>query len=120
MAKVVEKKFDLEERTLKFSKKCIDICNSSVKNPVNLEIIPQLIRSAGSVGANYREANESSTSKDFYYRISICRKEAKESNYWLDLLEHANPVIKAEIGQLSDEARQLARIFASIVIRNFK
>lgn len=109
------KKFDLEERTLKFAKDCIDLCKTLPHNPINLELISQLIRASGSVGSNYREANDSITKKDFYYRINISRKEAKESKYWLELLMHANQKFSDKINPLLDESLQLARIFASIV-----
>lgn len=116
--KVLKPKFDLEQRTLSFSRRCIDICKTVEKNTINFEIIKQLVRSAGSVGANYREANDCSTRKDFYYRIGICRKEAKESKYWLELLLHSNPKFENQFKELIDEAWQLSRIFASIVLKN--
>lgn len=110
-----EKKYDLEDRTLVFSKNCIDVCRLLLKDTINNQIVGQLIRSVGSVGANYREANESISKKDFYHRVKICRKEAKESKYWLELLLHANEKYSAKILPLIDEALQLARIFGSIV-----
>jgi four helix bundle protein len=87
---MADKKYDLEERTLKFAEDCIDLCKSLMKNTINTELIGQLISASSSVGANYREANDSISKKDFYHRISICRREAKESKYWLELLLHAN------------------------------
>lgn len=80
------KYYDLEDRTLQFAKKIIEFINKLPKTLPNLEIIKQLVRSAGSVGANYIEANESLGKKDFLMRIKICRKEAKESRYWLKLI----------------------------------
>ena len=112
---MVKKKYDLEERTLRFSKNCIDLCNTFTKNIVNTQLISQLIRAACSVGANYREANDTTTKKDFYHRIGICRREAKESKYWLELIMHANQKFSAKVEPLVDEALQLARIFSSIV-----
>jgi four helix bundle protein len=70
------------------------------------------------VGANYREANESITKKDFYYRLNICRKEAKESKYWLELLQDSNGGHEGQIGLLVQEALELVRIFSSIVLRH--
>ena len=107
-------KYDLEERTLKFSKDCIDLCKSLDKNIINLEIIKQLLRSACSVGANYREANDTLTKKDFLHKIGICRREAKESKYWLELILHSDSSFSDKLEPLIDEALQLARIFASI------
>ncbi len=112
------KKYDLEDRTLKFAKDCIDLCKLLVRDTINIELVSQLIRSSGSVGANYREANDSTTKKDFFHRIGICRREAKESKYWLELLSHSNQKFSDKIEPLSDEALQLARIFASIVENN--
>jgi len=79
------------------------------------EIIAQLIRSSGSVGANYREANDALSKKDFSHRIKITRKEAKESCYWLDLLIEAAPEFEAEVRKLLTEASELKKIFSSIV-----
>ena len=107
-------KFDLEDRTLKFSKECIDLCKILVKDDVNNVLASQLMRSSTSIGANYREANDTDTKKDFYHRIGICRREAKESRYWLQLLTHANKRFSKESEYPADEALQLARIFASI------
>jgi len=73
-----------------------------------------LIRAACSVGANYREANDTITKKDFIHKIGICRREAKESKYWLELVSHSNQTFRNEIELLADEALQLARIFASM------
>jgi four helix bundle protein len=112
------KKYDLEDRTLKFSKDCIDLCKLFTKDSINIELVSQLIRASSSVGANYREANDSTTKKDFYHRIGISRRESKESKYWLELLLHANLKHSYKIEPLIDEALQLARIFASIVKSN--
>jgi len=110
----VKKKYDLEERTAAFAKSCIDLCKLITRDIVNGELISQLVRSASSVGANYREANDSVTKKDFYYKIGICRREAKESKYWLELIMHANTKYSENIKKLADEALQLAKIFATI------
>jgi len=114
ITKKQNKKFDLEERTLNFAKTCIDVCKILTKDNINSEIEGQLVRSAGSVGANYREANDTITKKDFHHRIGICRRESKESKYWLELLLHSNVSLENKINPLIDEALQLARIFASI------
>ena len=111
------KKYDLEERTLKFAKSCIDLCKLFIKDVIDIEIIKQLVRASGSVGANYREANESMSKKDFYHRIKICRKEAKESKYWLELLLHANSKSSNQANLLIDEALQLSKIFGSMITK---
>ena len=82
--------YDLEERTFQFAK-AIRIFVKSLKNTMtNIEDSKQLIRSSGSIGANYREANEALGRKDFLMRVKICRKEAKESHYWLRLICETN------------------------------
>jgi four helix bundle protein len=109
------KQYDLEERTLNFAKEVIEFVKILPGNTANAEITKQVIRSAGSIGANYIEANESLSKKDFVMRIKICRKESKESSYWLKLAE-----LKSSSGEnrrkvLIEEATQLTKIFSSIV-----
>ncbi len=106
--------YDLEERTLSFSKRIIILAKALPKNNINVVFITQVLRSGTSLGANYREANETETKKDFNYKIRICRKEAKETVYWLDLITEANPELAARIGPLRSEAEELLKIFASI------
>ncbi len=110
-----EKKFDLEERTLEFSKRVIDLVKQLPKNTVNFELSPQTIRSAGSIGANYREANDSLGQKDFLMRVRICRKEAKETKYWLELILYNNPELKNSINPLIQESSEFVKIFSSIL-----
>ena len=85
------KKYDLEERTFVFAKNVIEYVQSLPKGMIYSEIGKQLVRSSGSVGANYIEANESLSKKDFLMRIKIYRKEAKESGYWLKLSVPTKP-----------------------------
>jgi four helix bundle protein len=108
------KPYDLEERTLRFAKLVIQYCHKLPKTITNQEIVKQLVRSAGSVGANYIEANESLGKKDFFLRIKICRKEAKESRYWLNLSE-PRPENIPEKDSLIRESTELMKIFGSIV-----
>jgi len=107
-------KFDLEERTLEFAKRIIRLCKQLPQTVINKEIVAQLIRASGSVGANYREANDSLSKKDFIYRIKISRKEAKESHYWLELLQEANPEYEEDVMKLLTEAVELRKIFSAI------
>ena len=111
------KKYDLEDRTTEFAKQVIIFSKKVSKNWVTFELIPQLIRSAGSVGANYREANDALSKKDFYHRLKISRKELKESIHWLDLILTSNPEYKDEITKLFIEAYELKNIFSSIIIK---
>ena len=102
------KKYDLEDRTFNFAKEVIKFVNGLSKTLSNIEIGKQLVRSAGSIGANYIEANESLGKKDFAMKIRICRKEAKESRYWLMLLN-------LEIPSLIQESTELMKIFGAIL-----
>ncbi len=106
--------FDLEERTLNFAKKVRDFVRGLPRNIVNLEYGKQLIRAAGSVAANYIEANEALSKKDFVNRIKICRKEAKESRLWLKLVE-PKPESRFLCQELIDESTELTKIFNAIV-----
>ena len=81
------KRYDLEDRTLAFAKRIRDFIKRLPNSLANIEDGKQVVRSSGSVGANYIEANESLSKKDFALRIKICRKEAKETAYWLKLFE---------------------------------
>jgi len=82
----IKKQYDLEDRTFRFTKNVFSFIDTTAKTLTNIEVCKQLARSAGSVGANYIEANESLSKKDFIMRIKICRKESKESRYWLLLI----------------------------------
>jgi four helix bundle protein len=112
----IKHKYDLEERTFKFAKEVRDFIKSLPFTTANQEDGKQLIRASGSVGANYIEANESLSKKDFVMRIKICRKEAKESAYWLRLILNTNAKENVLNGEgLLDEAVQLKKIFSSIL-----
>ena len=116
MTKVInDKPYDLEERTLKYSKDIVTFIKTCPKTVANTEFIRQLIRSSGSVGANYIEAREALSKKDFAMRVKICRKEVKESAYWLRLLEIRDDSIEQKRQSLINESTELLRIFTSIV-----
>ena len=108
------KPYDLGERTKKFAKNVREFIKNTPKTLANIEDSRQLIKSSGSVGANYIEAEESLSKKDFLMRIKICRKEAKESKYWLELIEPKESQIR-EKEVLIKEAMELTKIFGSIV-----
>src|SRR3954468_24510428 len=84
------KPFDLEERTFLYAKRVRAFVKRLPRTVGNIEDGKQLVRSSGSVGANYIEANESLSRKDFLLRVKISRKEAKESRYWLRLIDPGN------------------------------
>ena len=87
----MNKQFDLEDRTFLFAKDVRIFIKTLEKSMTNIEDSKQVIRSSGSIGANYIEANESLSKKDFVFRIKIVRKEAKETTYWLRLIKETNP-----------------------------
>jgi four helix bundle protein len=108
--------FDLEDRTYNFAKEVALFIKKIPKTTANIEYSKQVIRSSGSVGANYIEANESLSKKDFNMRIKICRKEAKESSYWLRLLLDTNDSDHSTMGdRLIQESNELKKIFSSII-----
>ncbi len=108
------KQYDLEERTFEFAKDVRGFVKKLPRTAANIEDGKQLIRSSGSVGANYIEANESLGKKDFIMRIKICRKEAKESRYWLRLLETPEE-LESDRDYLIKESIELTNIFGSIL-----
>ncbi|MFC1675257.1 four helix bundle protein [Candidatus Omnitrophota bacterium] len=107
-------RYDLEQRTLNFTQKVIAYIEKLPKGLVNQEINRQLIRSAGSVGANYIEANESLGKKDFFMKVKTCKREAKEARYWLRLSRPFEEE-KQRQSSLIQEATELMKIFGSIV-----
>ncbi|MFH1405487.1 MAG: four helix bundle protein [Patescibacteria group bacterium] len=111
----MNKKYDLEERTSVFSEEVINFVKNISKNIVTIPIISQLIRSATSIGANYCEADEAQSKKDLIHKISITKKETKETRYWLRIIETAAPEIKDKVNKLRQEAKELNLIFNAIV-----
>jgi len=108
--------YDLEDRTFSFAKNCRDFIKEIPRTISNIEYGKQLIRSSGSQAANYIEANESISKKDFIHRIKICRKEAKESRLWLRLCFVGNNVdLNRTQNELIQEALELTKIFGSIL-----
>jgi len=109
-----KKPYDLEERTLIFAKSVIILCKSFRQNAVTMRLIGQLVAAAGSVGANYREATEALSKKDFIHRLKISRKECKETTFWLELLdEAAGP--NGRIHDLIQESKELRNILTAIL-----
>ncbi|MDZ7611634.1 MAG: four helix bundle protein [Candidatus Moranbacteria bacterium] len=108
------KQYDLEERTYKLAKECRDFVKKLPRNQSNLEYSKQLIRSSGPIAANYIEANESLSKKDFVMRVKISRKEAKETVLWLKLTEPKQENDK-EKERLIAEGKELMKIFGSII-----
>ncbi|MCK5148140.1 four helix bundle protein [bacterium] len=108
--------YDLEKRTFKFARAVRLFIKTLPNTLANIEDGKQLIRASGSVGANYIEANEAVSKKDFLYRIKISRKESKECIYWLRLINETNNLNNSvEVDLLIDEAEQLKKILSTII-----
>lgn len=111
-----KKQYDLEERTFEYARQIRLFVKSLFKTLSNNEDSKQLIRSSGSVGANYIEANESFSKKDFVLRTKISRKEAKESRYWLRLLDlSCNAELENGRQRLIQESTELMNILGAII-----
>jgi len=109
-------RYDLEERTYQFAKQVRAFVKKLPRTICNQEDAKQLVRASGSVGANYIEANEALSKKDFRLHIKISRKESKESRYWLRLLDTGkDPGLNAERDRLIQESTELLRIFSAIL-----
>lgn len=110
-----KKVYDLEERTFKFAENVINAVKKLNINAVNSRIIDQIVGSSSSIGANYSEANEAESKQDFIHKISICKKEAKETKYWLKILKVSNPEISNLLDAMEKECQEFIFIFSSII-----
>lgn len=108
-------KYDLEERTAVFAEQLIDFMRTIKQDAVNRRIIDQLVGSSGSVGANYCEAIESESKKDFIHKLSIAKKEIKETQHWIRLFIRSNPERTNDLRKFYKEAHELLLIFAKII-----
>ncbi|MFQ5733676.1 MAG: four helix bundle protein [Planctomycetaceae bacterium] len=113
-----DKPFDLTERTAQFGEAVIEFCRSVRQDAITRPLISQVVRSSTSVGANYCEADEAGTKKEFRYRINICTRESRESKHWLRMLARAAPQQREQSRVLWKEAHELNLIFASIFRRS--
>jgi len=107
-------KFDLEERTTKFGEDVIEFLGGVGESAITKPLISQVVRSATSIGANYAEADDSPTKKDFRYRISVCRRESRETMYWFRMLAKAAPNLAEKARPHWKEAKELNLIFSKI------
>ena len=114
MGNANQPEYDLCERTAKFGEASIRFCRAIKPDVVTASLIRQLIRAATSIGANYVEADEAGSKKEFRYRLSICRRETKETQYWLRMLVAASPSQRDASAVLWKEARELLLIFSAI------
>ena len=114
--KIQTKQYDLEDRSFTFAKDVRTLVKRITKTVANIQDAKQLVRASVSVGANYIEANESLSKKDFLMRIKICRKEAKESCYWLRLIDVGDDAtVERDRLDLIKEATELTSIFGAIL-----
>lgn len=107
-------RYDLEERTAIFGENIIAFARGLRRDEITIPLIGQLVRSGTSVGANYCEADDASSKKDFRYRIGVCKRESRETKYWLRMIAKALPEKKETARPLWTEAKELHLIFAAI------
>ena len=107
--------FDLEERTAVFAESIIDFCREAKGDLISDKIVSQLVRSGTSIGANYHEANECNSKKDFVHKLLIAKKEAKETMYWLRMIARSNPDKKEKTRLFWQEAKEFVLIFSSAI-----
>ena len=110
-----KKPYDLEERTARFGEAIIAFAKRIPVTPVTMRVIPQLVAAGTSVGANYSEADDAESKKDFRHKIGICRKESRETKHWLRMLAAAEPNLRADARTLWQEAKELNLIFGAIL-----
>ena len=106
--------FDLEERTAVYGEAIVRFARRIPVDPITTPLISQLVRSGTSIEANYCEADDAESKKDFRHKISICRKESRETKYWLRMVAGAAPSVAEDARALWQEAKELNLIFATI------
>src|SRR3954465_14829904 len=106
--------FNLEDRTAVFGERVIAFAKRVPVNPVNTPLISQLVRAGTSVGANYCEADDADSKRDFFFKIGLCRREARETKHWLRMVVAAEPGLRDEARALWQEAKELNLIFGAI------
>jgi len=115
MPNVQNSKYDLEKRTAKFGEDIIKFAKTILQNQISAPLITQLVKAGTSVGANYCEADDAESGRDFRHKIGICKKEARETKYWLRMIAVAIPASAEEARKLWNEAKELNLIFNAIV-----
>jgi four helix bundle protein len=106
--------FNLEGRTAAFGERVIAFAKRVPVNPVNTPLISQLVRSGTSVGANCCEADDADSKRDFFFKIGLCRREARETKHWLRMVAAAEPGLRDDARPLWQEAKELNLIFGAI------
>jgi four helix bundle protein len=111
------RRYDLALRTRRLGISVINVLRTIPQDLILRPIISQLVRSSTSIGANYAEADAANTRKDFMYKLSICRKESKETMYWISLLREAYPRAATQLTSLENESLELIRIFSAVLAK---
>ena len=111
-----EKKSNIRERTYAFSLRIINLCKALDDNRIGRVLFNQLLRSGTSIGANVEEAQGDQSKKDFLAKLSIARKEARETHYWLRLLRDSGTLPKEKMSEIIDECEQITKILTSIIL----
>ena len=106
--------YDLDERTARFAESVIAFARTVPVTPLTSPLISQLVRASTSIGANYCEADDAESKKDFRHKIGLCRKESREAKYWLRMIAAAIPDLKDPARRLWQEAKELNLIFGAI------
>ena len=109
-----KKIYDLEDRTAKFAEEVIEFTKELPKDPRYIDTIKQLVNAVTSIGANYCEADDAQSKKDFHHKIGICKKESRETKYWLRIIVRIYPEFKEKAKKLWQEANELNLIFGAI------
>jgi len=117
---VREKNHDIHKRIYNFVLRVLNLVKQLPKTPENTVIIYQISKSATSIGANDREADGVTTKKDFIHKYSIVRKEAKETDYWLNIIADTNPELKTRMKNLITEGEEIIKIVSAIIYNTQK
>lgn len=120
MSNIKNPKYDLEERIALFAENLIAFLKTLKETTLNKPLIIQIIRSGTSIGANYYEADAAESKKDFQHKIGICKKEAKETCYWLRMLSNLHPERKEELRILWKEVHEFILIFSASILTSRK
>lgn len=107
---------DIHERIYQFVLRVLNLTKSLPKTTQNLILIAQITRSVTSMGANDQEADGADSKKDFIFKYALVRKEGKETNYWLRLIEDTNPAIKHRMESINQEGKEIVKIISSIIL----
>ncbi len=113
-----QSRYDLEERSAKFGEAILAFVKRVNVDTVTAPLVSQLVRSSTSIGANYCEADDAESRRDFRHKIGICRKESRETKHWLRMLATAAPELKIDARRLWQEAKELNLIFGAIIRRS--